>query len=118
MELNSNFIQLSGKAEIDTPLELSRDYDVMIRCNCTSIQKQDRQDQTYDFIYKIRPTGTIGMIDDKGEVKAAKVIGSKSKKLRWEIEKVDDYDMVMDICINHPEELCEWAQTTKLKYGK
>ena len=118
MELNSHNISLSGKAEINNPLELGHDYDLMIRCNCTAIQKVDRQDGTYDFIYKIKPTGTIGMVDDKGEISTARVKGSKSQLLRIRIEEIDSYDLVMDVMLNHPEELVEWTKQTKEKYGK
>lgn len=118
MELGSNVLQLSGRAELDQPLELSHDYNIMIRCGCVAIQKVDNHDNTFNFIYKIKPSGIVGLVDDQGVANYAKVKGSPSSRWRWEVEKIDDYTTIMETMLNHPEEVCEFVISLRQKYGK
>lgn len=118
IELNQNQIQLSGRAELDTPMKINTYYDLMIRVSCEEEKKKNLNDGKYNMIYSVKPIGTIAMVDEKGEISTAKVKGSKSQLLRIRISEVDNYDMCMDTMLNHPEELVEWTKLMRETYGK
>jgi len=118
MEINSNTIKIIGTAEIPEPLIRKHEYHLMLCADCDEVTCKDNYDGKENLIWKLKLKGSADIITDNGEkVIVAKAKGSKSSKLRWGISKIDDYDSVLDVLINHTEELCEWAKQIKQKYG-
>lgn len=111
MQINERILKLTGTANIPDDLELGHDYDCMITMNVhRGGEMVDRGDGTYDVIYKVKPTGMVGIMNDKGVKMVARVKGSPSTKWRWAVENHGrDYEETMIKMLRFQEQILDYV---------
>lgn len=78
---NENILKLSGKVNLLEPLEMGKNYSVLISGDITTITDTDRMDGTLDRTYKFEPL-TAELKSDNGQVIGTKDLKKISQKLR------------------------------------
>lgn len=82
--MNSHSIQITGLAEIPEPLEIGKDYTLLIKASCNNINKSDQQDGGFSYKYRLKQiSGEIQ--SEYGTTVVFKDKGSQSAKLRAQI---------------------------------
>lgn len=109
--INDRVVQLVGRASIDSELQLGNDYDILTTANCYRKETVDNQDGTVNVVFKLKPSGSFDIINDKGQKKNLKMKGSLSQKLRFRIEAVDDYETVMCKVLDNFEAFYQFTRT-------
>lgn len=54
-DISSNEARISGKFEINRPIELGEDIELKIKVSCVKIETFDNQDGSVDQVYILKP---------------------------------------------------------------
>ena len=111
----SQAIQLSGKFEVEFPLEIDKNYELALTGGITSISKHSDETGGYDYVYHLKPLyGSVGQ--EKGAMVKIRKKGSQSQKMRFEIMRRDvEYEQVMTKFLTHLDEILEFIKTIEWK---
>lgn len=118
-EINDYVLRLTGKVSLLQPIEIGKNYKVIISGSITSSELKDNHDGTFNSYYKFEPV-LVETINELGETIKSKDPRSKSKLLRaclyqdWKNipnNKSDEdfYDFVMDYIIRNHDIIVEKA---------
>ena len=109
MKIREYILRISGSANIEQPLKSDHDYALGLIANVYAVEKKSNQDNSYNLVYKCKPTGEISIKSDLGEKIVAQVKGSSlSKRMRDKWFAIGyDYDEDMEILLKYPEEAHE-----------
>jgi len=107
----SQAIQLSGKFEVEFPLEIDKNYELNLTGGITSISKHSDETGGYDYVYHLKPLfGEVGQ--EKGSMVKIRKKGSQSQKMRFEIMRRDiDYDKTMTQFLDNLDEILDFIKT-------
>ena len=107
----SQAIQLSGKFEIEFPIEIDKNYELTLTGGVTSISKHSDEQGGHDYVYHLRPLyGEIAK--EKGTMVKLRKKGSQSQKMRFEIMRRDiDYEKVMSKFLDHLDDILEYVKS-------
>jgi hypothetical protein len=83
---NEHIIQLSGKANLISPLNEGESYKIQTEIDIVDINHKNRQDGTKDIIYRGKTTGIVEITDKLGKKFKGKDVRTPSQKLRFAIE--------------------------------
>jgi len=84
MDSNSYTARITGLSELAEPLEIGKNYTIVINADCRSIKKEDNDDGTFTFGHTLRQIAAT-ITDDNGKVIKVKDKKSQSQKLRAQI---------------------------------
>lgn len=109
----SQAIQLSGKFEVEFPLEIDKNYELNLTGGITSISKHSDETGGYDYVYHLKPLyGSVAQ--EKGTMVKIRKKGSQSQKMRYEIMRRDiEYEPFMSKVLTNLDEIIEF--TNKLE---
>jgi len=82
--MNSYTTQITGLSEITEPLEIGKNYTILITADCNSITKQNNEDGSFTYKHKLKQL-TAEITKDNGEVIKVKDKRSQSQKLRGQL---------------------------------
>lgn len=107
----SQAIQLSGKFEVEFPLEINKDYGISLTGGVNSISKHSDESGGFDYVYHLKPL--FGEITkEKGTTVKIRKKGSQSQKMRFEIMRRDiDYEQTMTKFITNLDDILEFIKT-------
>lgn len=106
----SNAIKISGKFEVEEPLQIDQSYNVNLSVDIASIGKHSNQDGTYDFVFNAKPLMGEIVQSNGTSLKLIKK-GSQSQRWRWEVNsRGEDYDKIMTIILTYPEEVLDFLK--------
>lgn len=107
----SQQLRLSGSFEIESPLEIDKNYELNLTGGITSISKHSDETGGYDYVYHLKPLfGDI--VGDRGALVKLRKKGSQSQKLRFEIMRRDvEYEPVMGKFLTHLDDILEFIKT-------
>jgi hypothetical protein len=54
-DISSNMARISGKFEVEKPIELGEDVELVIKASCCKIETFDNQDGSVDQVYILKP---------------------------------------------------------------
>lgn len=91
MEPNSFFVKISGKANIDKPLELGSGYKIVLDGEVVSSTNSNNQNGTYDVSFMFKPA-LASIENEYGEIQKSKDMRSYSTILRRAIYKMYESD--------------------------
>jgi hypothetical protein len=78
---NDYFVKLTGKGNIESPLEIGHNYELRAKGTITSFTESDKNDGSHTIFYKYEPVN-IELVDDLGEAIRAKDTRSYSQLFR------------------------------------
>ena len=115
-EVDSRFLSITGKAEVEKDLTIGHDYTIGINVNCISSKDTDNQEGKIDREFKLKLTGEIMITNDWGQKITAKTKETKSKKVRgllfkkWQENdlghnKDDFYNGIQNYILTHPDKI-------------
>ena len=103
--INENILQVRGRATLEEPLKIGNDYNLMVSVNCDKVEEVDLQENDkFNMVYKCKPTGIVNILDDLGKKLTGITKKSLSQQLRFRIERVDSYDLIMTKTLEHFDE--------------
>lgn len=107
----SQSVQLSGKFEVEFPLEIDKNYELTLTGGVNSISKHSDESGGFDYVYHLRPLyGEIAK--EKGTMVKLRKKGSQSQKMRFEIMRRDiEYEKIMSKFLDHLDEILEYVKT-------
>ena len=85
--MDSHAIKLSGKAELDKPIEIGHNFRISLEGSVVSETVSDNDDGTKSHTYLFKPI-IVETIDEKGERIRAKDTRSRSQQLRALLFKI------------------------------
>jgi len=86
MIINSHSIKLTGKAELSEPLEIDKNYKVILQGSIISSADHSNQNGTADRTYILKPV-LVELIDEIGVTIKVKDMRKMSQKLRGTLRK-------------------------------
>lgn len=93
--MNSHILKITRNAELPESLEIGNEYKVLIDGEVTGISKDDQDDGSFSFTYKMQ-LRSVELIDNVGKVIKSKDNKKQSVKLRGQIAAFGlDYDQTM-----------------------
>lgn len=112
-QINERLLRITGSAFLENDIDMDNRFKFEGECEPYSREEKDRQDGSYDIIYKAKFCGLLN-VEQGGKKILAKDRTSKSRRLKGAIwylgqeQGVDDdnifYEVVMDkILVNLPE---------------
>jgi hypothetical protein len=106
MEVNNNFLRITGSVNIPVPLDIDTDYAFVGNISVYKEEKGSNQDGTFNVVYKAMFTDSLSLI--KGEQSIpAKNKTTQSQMLRSDCRKRGiEYDEFIPF-LRHPELLEE-----------
>jgi len=102
-------LQVNGRATLEKPLTIGKDYDLLVSVNCHKEEKVDLQENNkFNMVYKVKPTGIVEIVNELGQMQQAKPKVSYSKQWRMIVERVDDYELVMLKMIKNQDKVIDF----------
>lgn len=81
IKINSNFLKITGEAELPEPLQIGREYIISVRVAIPKKELEDNEDGTFSESFKARMI-TCEVLKDNGEIIKSKDRRRASQKLR------------------------------------
>lgn len=109
--MSSQQLRLSGSFEIESPIEIDKNYELNLTGGITSISKHSDETGGYDYVYHLKPLfGEVGQ--EKGKMVKIRKKGSQSQKMRFEIMRRDiDYEQTMTKFLTNLDDILEFIKT-------
>jgi hypothetical protein len=106
-------IQLSGKFNVEFPLDIDKSYEFKMTGGVNRISKNSQENGEYEFVYHLKPEfGEV--ITDKGTVVKIKKKGSQSQKLRYDIMSRDlNYEATMSDILTYLPDILDHIKSLK-----
>jgi len=113
MQVNSNILKITGGAEISSSLDPKKEAKINGTLAVYSVEYKDKQDGTYDRVYKAKFINDIEITEGQNKLKG-KPKSEHSKKLRqalWYVNEQDGfYETFMEKLIGNVEGVWEYLK--------
>ena len=113
MDINSNILKITGGSELSGSLDPKKEIKFSGTLAIYSVEYKDKQDGTYDRIYKAKFIGEIEAEDGVNKL-VGKPKSPQSQKLRqalWYVSEQDCfYEIFMDKLIPNAEDVWEFLK--------